>query len=403
MAAKRAAVAAPAPAPEIPRPERRAAGSTIITNVQVFNGNGLSPPGAVFIQNGVIVQALTAPPTATVDGQGGVLLPGLIDSHVHVDNMADLNALSSYGVTTGMTMACMNYTVCNSLRNQPGLSSFYTAGELATTPGSAHANLFQIPPGLLVSSPAQADQFAAWTFGNGSDYLKIIAEANGLDQPTQNALVAAAHSRGKQSMTHAVGLTYYQQAIASNTDGIQHTPGDAQLPAANIQQMVSQKQYVTPTLEIARIALAAEAKNPALGPVLGGGTYAQWVSNVQAMHHGGVPILAGTDAAGVIGQLVGMPNENFFGWTLHEELTNLVGAGFTPIQALNAATTVPAMYHGLSDRGRIANGMRADLVLLQPGANPTTNINDTRKLSKVWIGGIQYANVNTDLSSYLNF
>jgi imidazolonepropionase-like amidohydrolase len=82
-----------------------------------------------------------------------------------------------------------------------------------------------------------------------------------------------------------------------------------------------------------------------------------------------------------------------FGWTLHNELMNLVDAGLSPAEALRAATELAAQKHQLADRGRIEPGMRADLVLLQPGANPLMNITDTRKIAKIWVGGFEYKDV----------
>jgi imidazolonepropionase-like amidohydrolase len=61
--------------------------------------------------------------------------------------------------------------------------------------------------------------------------------------------------------------------------------------------------------------------------------------------------------------------------------------GMTPIQALSAATSVPAHIFRLPDRGVIKPGMRADLVLVQ--GDPTENILDTRKIVAVSKRGIR--------------
>jgi len=69
----------------------------------------------------------------------------------------------------------------------------------------------------------------------------------------------------------------------------------------------------------------------------------------------GVPILAGTDA--------GNPGVSY-GESLHEELELLVRCGLSPLQALRSATSVPAHIWRMPDRGRIAPGLRADLLLV---------------------------------------
>lgn len=74
------------------------------------------------------------------------------------------------------------------------------------------------------------------------------------------------------------------------------------------------------------------------------------------------------------------------GFSIHDELRLLVEAGFTPYDALAAATLSPARYFGLSDEtGTIAVGKRADLVLLD--ADPLADIRNTTRISAVVLGG----------------
>lgn len=370
---------------------------TALNNVRVFDGNCINKPSSVYIDNGVIVSSLPNP-DVVVDAKGGVLLPGLIDSHCHVTNMTHLEILSSYGVTTAMTMSCYSYPLCHSFVNQTGLTSFFFGGLPAQGPGSNHAINMQTPPNELIYNASQADQFVANVFGNGSNWLKITAEQNGPAQDTQNALVAAAHARGQMAMTHAADLIYYQQAILSKTDGIQHAPADKNLSSDMVALMVKQKQHSTPTMELARLIIAISKTNPSILDHLGVGqdaSYEVWRSNVMAIHKAGIQITAGTDASDAIP--IGYSP---FGWTLHEELYNLVDAGFAPAEALRAATSLPAQIHGLHDRGKILPGMRADLLLLEPGADPLRNISSTRAISKVWVAGIEYQDVARNASVY---
>jgi imidazolonepropionase-like amidohydrolase len=64
-------------------------------------------------------------------------------------------------------------------------------------------------------------------------------------------------------------------------------------------------------------------------------------------------------------------------------------AGLTPTAALRAATALPARRFGLTDRGRIVPGSRADLVLV--GGDPTTDIGATLDLRAVWRAGVRVA------------
>ena len=109
----------------------------------------------------------------------------------------------------------------------------------------------------------------------------------------------------------------------------------------------------------------------------GGGFYSFQVRLVKGLHEAGVPILAGTDT----------PNPAMVpGFSLHEELRNLVQAGLTPYEALAAATRDAATFLQASDEwGTIAVGKRADLILL--AANPLENVTHTTNRLGVMVNG----------------
>ena len=106
-----------------------------------------------------------------------------------------------------------------------------------------------------------------------------------------------------------------------------------------------------------------------------------------ALHTAGVDILAGTDVSEPMLAFGGMAH----GASVHHELQLLVTAGLTPLQALQAATSTPARRFGLSDRGRITVGARADVLLVD--GDPTTTISDTLSIRAVWRRGVHQAPV----------
>lgn len=360
-----------------------------ITNVRVWDGYRLKEPAAVLIQGGTIVENLPAV-DRIVDGENGILLPGLIDSHAHPGSTGDLETLSAYGVTTVMNQNCQNYEFCASMRGQTGLTEFLTAGLSAKGPGSSHANNSDSRLNKLIWDPTQAPEFVDSVFGNGSDWLKIVSEENGPNQATQNALVLNAHARGRKVNTHAADLESYIMAVVSKADGPQHMPLDGLLNDTMLDLMRSQHQYATPTMNVFYDTLHVPGAGTALGHpgVSFEEAWSYIKQNVAAMHAKGIPILAGTDATTPYAGL-SVP----FGSTLHDELWYLCEAGLSPQDVLRAATITPAWAYGLEDRGAIARGMRADLVLLTPEANPLRAINDTRKIARVWVGGLEYADV----------
>ncbi|KAL3420044.1 Adenine deaminase 2-like protein 1 [Phlyctema vagabunda] len=358
-------------------------GKTALKNVRVFNGWAIGELSTVVIDG----DSITFDPRGvqnTIDGEGGILLPGLIDSHIHVTSLASLETLSSYGVTTAINMGCSNYTLCSALRDQVGLTSFLTAGQGAVAPKSTHATVFGSTG--LVYSPSQATLFVDNVFGNGSEFMKLISEPDGFNQATHDALVSATHAMGKVSMTHAQDYDSYEVAIRSRTDGLQHVPFDIPLTAEMAQLIKQQKQHVTPTLNIGKIVTA----NLTIESAISGGvslTYEAGVTSLQRLLRARVPILAGTDARDQIPSFI---EDDTVGITLHRELQYLTEAGMSEVEVIRAATVVPSIWHNLIGRGSIREGYRADLLLLKPGSNPLLNISKTLDIARVWNGGILY-------------
>lgn len=108
-------------------------------------------------------------------------------------------------------------------------------------------------------------------------------------------------------------------------------------------------------------------------------------------HKAGVKILAGTDA-----------NDTFCfpGFSIHDELIELVRAGLKPSEALKSATSLPASYFNLSHKyGTLEIGKVADIILLDK--NPLSNISNTKKINMIIDRGHVYT--RTDLDSMLSF
>ena len=107
----------------------------------------------------------------------------------------------------------------------------------------------------------------------------------------------------------------------------------------------------------------------------------------RAMHKAGVPFLAGTDTAAGVYVVPG--------FSLHEELELFVEAGFTPMEALQTATSNPARYLGTeATMGSIAPGKIADLVLLN--ADPTLDIHNARNIESVVLAGKYFSHADLD-------
>jgi hypothetical protein len=108
---------------------------------------------------------------------------------------------------------------------------------------------------------------------------------------------------------------------------------------------------------------------------------------VKRLQKAGVAFLAGTDTPAGVDVLPG--------FSLHQELQRFVDAGFTPMEALQAATINPAKFlDKLDDFGTVEKGKVGDLVLLE--ANPLDDIRNTRKISAVIANGRYYPREKLD-------
>lgn len=353
---------------------------TVITRARVFDGHQLTEPRTVAIEDGILSGDTSSTAGAhRVDGQGAVLLPGLIDAHVHLHGRESLDRLSTHGVTTALDMATWPPKLLASLRAAAGTTDIRSAGTPAIGGGGPHAKIPGMAQDALVRDEREAGEFVAAQVGNGADYIKIVAEApgqGGPDQATMDALVAAARTHGKKTVAHAATAGAFAMALHADVDVLTHIPLDHALQAEAVATVVSRRKIVIPTLTMMEGIAAARGIAPA---------YATAAHNVAGLHRAGVPVLAGTDA----NTQPGVPFQVDHGTSLHHELDLLVQAGLSPAEALRAATALPAHHFGLTDRGAVAPGLRADLVLID--GDPLADIRATRAISRIWCGGTAVA------------
>ena len=387
--------------------------SLLIRHARVFDGHEVLEHADVWLENGKIKTVgkdLTVPSGVKVlDAAGDTLLPGLIDSHTHAWGDA-LKEAEIFGVTTELDMFTdIRYAQKTKKEQAAGKdldqADLRSAGTLATAPGG-HGTEYGIPIPTL-SSPAEAQAWVDARLTEGSDYIKIVfddASAYGGHRPTLSndtlkAVIDAAHKRGKLAVVHIGSQQDARTAIADGADGLAHLFADS-APAPDFAAFVAAHHaFVVPTLTVlegvagaasgeslttdSRLApyLAAEdignlkRSFPKFPTALNEKYAEQTVSLLRDAH---VAILGGTDA----------PNPGTsHGSSIHRELELLVRAGLTPPEALAAATSVPAAVFHLDDRGVIAPGKRADLLLVK--GDPTQDILATRDIVSVWKVGVE--------------
>lgn len=355
-----------------------------ITNVKVFDGNALTEECTVVINNGVISDVTTA--DRIVDGRHGTLLPGLIDAHVHLRNVAELEQGTHWGTTTMLDMGTPSMALTDSLRHRPGLADIRGSGNSASAPGGMQTTKMGMPLSSAVTGPADASRFVAARVREGADYIKIIVEdprimgSAALDGTTIAAIVEAAHHANLKAIAHVTTVAAFTLAADAGVDILTHAPLDAVIDANLVSSIAKRGIVSVPTLTMMQ-TVAKRAKQ--LPTHRAGISYEHTRSTVTAFHQAGVTILAGTDA----NQASGSPAQIRHGEALHDELVLLVEAGLTPVEALRSATVVPAEYFGFRDRGVIEASRRADLLLIE--GDPTRDIAATRTIRGVWVAGVQ--------------
>jgi imidazolonepropionase-like amidohydrolase len=384
-----------------------------IRNVRVFDGEKTLPATDVVVRNGVIVSVGSKAPATieSIDGTGKTLLPGLIDAHTHAFGDALERALV-FGVTTELDMFT-NHSFAAAMRSQQreagGASrraDLFSAGTLVTAPGG-HGTEYGMKIPTLTSA-AEAAAFVDARIKEGSDYIKIVYD-NGaayqmkmpsIDLATMRATIDAARKAGKLAVVHIGSQASADDAIAAGASGLIHLFADSPAAADFAARVKKAGAFVTPTLSVneSTTGVASGASliddrhfkglvTPAERNNLGASfpkrpnsrlklEYA--LAATKSLHDAGVPILAGSDA----------PNPGTaHGVSMHREIELLVKAGLSPEAALAAATSVPARTYSLEDRGRIAKGLRADLILV--AGDPTRDITATRDIVHIWKGGVR--------------
>ncbi|MEG0184123.1 MAG: amidohydrolase family protein [Stenotrophomonas sp.] len=426
-----------------------AAEPILFENARVFDGQrdrGITP---VLIDGARIVHIGTPLPAAAtgarrVDYTGKTLLPALVSDHAHVGNtqglehgdrfytrdnvVRDLRQFQRYGITT-VTALGMNGVGFFALRTEVnadprlGAQLYGAGGGIGAPDGAPPADSMGLrhDPVARPRTAEQARAAVATQHADGVDLIKLWVDDLGGKRPMMTpevyrAAIAEAHARGLTVAAHIHDLDQARDLVDARVDILAHGIRDRAVDPMLARKMRDQGTWYIPTVAIdeANYWYAEHPQalqQPFLRQALHRDVLARWsqsewqraqlagsgipaaraavatnLDNVRRLHAAGVKLGFGTDAGAMPHRVIGVAE--------HRELQLLVQAGLSPAQALQVATSQAADLLGLADRGRIAAGKRADLLVLD--GDPLTDIANTQRIGAVWQAGQEVAGPITE-------
>ena len=404
--------------------------STIaIVGGTLIDGTGAAPiaDAAVVIRKGRILAVgprskVRIPKHANiVDAHGKTILPGLWDMHAHFEQVEWGPIYLAAGVTT--VRDCGNEiefitAVRDAIAKGRGLGPRLLLAGIVDGTGTLTIGVER------VDTPEQARMWTDRYHAAGFQQMKIYSSVK-LEE--LKIVADEAHRLGMTVTGHVPeGLNAYQTIEAGQDQinhiefiaDIMHSPypsemsriekmkatANLDLDSADAQKaLLFLKEHhtvVDPTMALFEFYTATTAKPPAtfepgvnkVAPELAEQltdvappterseidekVFEKELAIVGALHRAGIPVVAGTD-------------QTVPGHSLHREIELYVQAGFTPMEAIQAATIVPARAMGLDkESGTIENAKRGDMILVN--GNPLDDIHNIRNVEYVITGGTMY-------------
>jgi imidazolonepropionase-like amidohydrolase len=403
--------------------------SIALVGATLIDGTGREPvpDSVVVIDKGRIAAAgprakVKIPTLATqVDARGKTILPGLWDMHAHFEQVEWGPIYLAAGATT--VRDCGNElefitAVRDAIKEGRGVGPQLLLAGIVDGSGTSAIGVER------VDTPEQAKMWVDRYHAAGFQQMKIYSSVK-IEE--LKAVADEAHRLGMTVTGHVPeGITTFE-AVEAGQDQINHIPYIAQMMVPPLPQgatradrmkagadvdlnspqsqkalafLVEHRTVVDPTLALYEFATASTAKPPAsfepgiskiapqlaailadVGPPspladLQERRFAKLLNIAGALHKAGVPVVAGTD-------------QTVPGHSLHREIELYVQAGFTPMEAIQAATIVPARVMGVDKQvGTVEPGKRADVILVD--GNPLESIHNIRNVRYVITGGKMY-------------
>jgi imidazolonepropionase-like amidohydrolase len=373
--------------------------SLALVGVRAIVGDGRVIDNAVILINGGRITEVRPAAGEVAAGTivslpGKTVMPAIVDTHVHLSATReaveqDLRRRAVYGISGAMSLgqdAPELVTQVRAVGIIPGAARYFTAGRGLTMPEPGRS---QAP--YWVTSAAEARKAVQELAAQKVDIVKIwVDDRNGqykkMTPDIYGPVIEEAHKHKLRVTAHLFTLEDGKGLLRAGLDAMAHGVRDRDVDEEFMALVKKRPDLVlVPNLPDRGVKvdlswLKGRISDGELQKLEAGNTNrpeAQAAFGIQARN------LAKMSSAGV---RVALGSDGNNAWAPHVEMADMVASGMTPMQVIVAATRNGAQFVGMSDSGTIEAGKSADLIVLD--ANPLDNIENTRRISAVYLRGV---------------